>query len=164
MFCLARDHSGGFEDAYSTTRRATSRDTFSTAVARYVKTRSQVPGLRAITFNPDNRQTFADDFLTFVDNFVPLRTKMLKLDAIDLVARVPPTLMKGLIFWRPAGKTAGVASPQAQLTEVIEKASKSPTRFLKIPTAVQLPGDAQDTEWNPASGLVFCTPAEKTAG
>ena len=48
--------------------------------------------------------------------------------------------------WVPFGNTAGSALSHIPLVDVKVNASKSSVLFLKSPAAVQLPGDAHDTE------------------
>lgn len=52
----------------------------------------------------------------------------------------------GKLFWIPLTKTAGRASSHTPLVDVIVNASVASDMLLKFPTAVQLPGDAHDTE------------------
>ena len=58
----------------------------------------------------------------------------------------------------PLTNTAGRASAHTPFVDVIVNASKVPPLFLNFPTAVQFPGDAQDTEYKLAEALEFSTP------
>ena len=63
----------------------------------------------------------------------------------------------------PSTNTAGRASAHEPFVDVIVNASKVPPIFLKFPTAVQFPGDAQDTEVKLAEALECSTPLENFA-
>jgi hypothetical protein len=54
--------------------------------------------------------------------------------------------------WSPAGNTTGRPSAQTPFVDVIVNASSSSDSFANVPTAVQLPGDVQDTELKRARG------------
>ena len=68
------------------------------------------------------------------------------------------------LLWTPSAKTAGRASSHTPFVDVMVNASWEPTLFLNLPTAVQFPGDAHDTEEKIESGLSFWTPSAKAAG
>ena len=51
-----------------------------------------------------------------------------------------------LVFCTPAAKTTGCALAHTPLVDVMVNASLPLLTFVKLPAAVQLPADAQDTE------------------
>ena len=71
---------------------------------------------------------------------------------------------EGASFWTPSANCAGRASPHTLLVDVMVNASRSPLLFLNLPTAVQFPGDAHDTESKTPYGLIFCMPSSNSAG
>ena len=70
----------------------------------------------------------------------------------------------GEIGWIPSANSAGRASAHSLFVDVMVNASREASKFLNLPTAVQFPGEAHDTEAKLASGESLWTPAGNTAG
>jgi hypothetical protein len=70
----------------------------------------------------------------------------------------------GESLWMPASNTAGRALVHTSFVDVMVKASESSLLFRKIPTALQFPGVAHDTEKRASSGDEFWSPVLNCAG
>ena len=57
------------------------------------------------------------------------------------------------LLWTPSAKTAGRASSHAPFVDVMVKASRASSLFTKLPTAVQFPGEAHDTDFKTVKEL-----------
>jgi hypothetical protein len=70
----------------------------------------------------------------------------------------------GKLFWVSEANSAGCASAHTPFVIVMVNASEASDIFLNLPTAVQFPGDAHDTELKSAIREIGWTPSANTAG